>query len=145
MQGYVLRCLQTMASDGGLPDVRFNRDRSLDTEPAPGLTEHEKYLFDLKGYIVVRHALSAAQLADARERTALRLARKASCGVALGKAANGHATNSTSSADARSVDFRIRPSCSRTQTPEPGSMRKFPRVKVFLSSLHSHLSSHHTA
>ena len=30
--------------------------------PAPGLTEHEKYLFDLHGYLVVKAALTPEQL-----------------------------------------------------------------------------------
>ena len=42
--------------------------------PAPGLTEHEKYLFDLHGYLVVKAALSPEQLADCRARLAERVA-----------------------------------------------------------------------
>eukprot|EP01045_Picozoa_sp_COSAG04_P035984 COSAG04_NODE_8555_length_958_cov_9.180442_1_plen_68_part_10 len=42
--------------------------------PAPGLTEHEKYLFDLHGYLVVKAALTPEQLADCRARLAERVA-----------------------------------------------------------------------
>ena len=41
--------------------------------PAGGLTEQEKYLFDLHGYIVVKNALSPEQLADCRARLAAHL------------------------------------------------------------------------
>ena len=56
-------------------DGVLNRDRETD-KPAAGLTEHEKYLFDIHGYIVVKQALNQAQLADCRARLQARLKTK---------------------------------------------------------------------
>lgn len=53
----------------------LDRDRTSD-RPASGLTEHEKYLFDINGYLVVRNALTDEQLSDCRARLAKRLAKR---------------------------------------------------------------------
>ena len=55
----------------------LERDRGIDS-PAPGLTEHEKYLFDINGYLVVKEALTDEQLQDCRARLAERLERESS-------------------------------------------------------------------
>ena len=69
---YRRRHLEDAAVD--MVDV-LNRDREAD-KPAAGLTEHEKYLFDIHGYIVVKQALNQAQLADCRARLQARLKTK---------------------------------------------------------------------
>jgi hypothetical protein len=65
----------------------FARDRSEDMTFGEGLTEHEKYLFDLKGYIVVKNALTQEQVEDARARLAQRMQRRKEL---MGSAAKGN-------------------------------------------------------
>ena len=57
----------------------LNRERGSDS-PAPGLTEHEKYLFDINGYLIVKNALSVVQLQDCRARLDERMAREPGAG-----------------------------------------------------------------
>ena len=109
--------------------VALERDRSQD-QPAPGLTPHEKYLFDLRGYLVVKNALTPAQLQDARCRLALRLeARRAAAASAdhklvplrdthFGSDRTGNALYEGEGATPPSLSLSL--SLSRARLPRPG-------------------------
>lgn len=108
----------------------LDRDRSADVT-APGLSEHEKYLFDVNGYIVVKRALSFAQLNDCRERLKARLQTKRRFGsdrTSLSK--HGQATEQAWSA----------PSLSAPHTPHtftyPGCRCRFCRGVLVMASFH---------
>ena len=66
----------------------LDRDRTRD-RPAAGLTEHEKYLFDINGYLIVKKALTNEQLQDCRERLAERLEHE----PGTGRFGSGRTTN----------------------------------------------------